>query len=51
MIRIVMLSQTEVNESECQFEIDVSEDDKKMTVDELCQLAPNSLTSQQVMNS
>ena len=42
---IVASSQTEVTESERQFEIDASEDEDQVTVDKLCQLAPNSITS------
>ena len=39
---IVASSRTEVTESECQFEIDASEDNEQVTVDELCQLAPDN---------
>ena len=42
---IVASSRTEVTESERQFEIDASEDEDQVTVDKLCQLAPNSITS------
>ena len=42
---IVASSQTEVTESERQFEIDASEDEDQVTVDKLCQLAPNPITS------
>ena len=41
---IVASSRTEVTESECQFEI-ASEEDEQTTMDELGQLAPNSITS------
>ena len=41
---IVASSRTEVTESERQFEI-ASEEDEQTTMDELCQLAPNSITS------
>ena len=42
---IVASSRTEVTESEHRFEIDASEDEDQVTVDELCQLAPKSITS------
>ena len=41
---IVASSRTEVTESERQFEI-ASQEDEQTTIDELCQLAPNSVTS------